>query len=91
MYVTCGDFESCNGAPRPRENADVERIVGLLLSSPVDPALIVREGYAGTHSAVIVFHLDDGSSVVLWNGGATGSTLSGVQLHFEIGRELWTT
>jgi hypothetical protein len=62
-----------------------------MLASPVDPTLIVRAAYAGTHPGAIVFHLDDGSSVVLWVGGYGGETLNGVKLHYEISRELWAT
>jgi hypothetical protein len=91
MYVECWDFEVCKGAPRPRDNTDVERVVDLMLASPVDPTLIVRAAYAGTHPGAIVFHLDDGSSVVLWVGGYGGETLNGVKLHYEISRELWAT
>jgi hypothetical protein len=91
QYTMCGDIELCVNAPTPRENADVDRVVDLTLSSPVEPALIVRAAYAATHSAAIVFHLDDGSYVVLWRGGYEGETLNGIQLHYDIGRELWTT
>ena len=89
-YTDCRDIDTCDHPPMLRENADVERVVALLLASPVDPSLIVRERYVGTHSAVIVFHLDDGSYAVLWWGGYEGETLNGIQLHYDIGRELWT-
>lgn len=91
QYTTCGDIELCVNAPTPRENADVDRVVDLMLDSPIDPTLIVRVAYAETHSAAIVFYLDDGSYVVLWTGGYEGETLNGIKLHFEISRELWTT
>jgi hypothetical protein len=89
QYTMCGDIELCVNAPTPRENADVEHVVDQTLSSPVDPTRIVRAAYAATHSAAIVFHLDDGSYVVLWVDGSGDTTLNGIQLHFEIMRELW--